>query len=69
MQDILLQRLYGQQATMNSNAVGMVSGFSPSICKAIFGGDDFSPYAIMMRAIEKYEVINPEVGSNVDVMV
>jgi hypothetical protein len=49
----------GQQDTVNSNNVGLVSGFSPSICKAIFGGDDFSPYAIMMRALEKYEVIIP----------
>jgi hypothetical protein len=49
----------GQQETVNSNNVGLVSGFSPSICKAIFGGEDFSPYAIMLRAIEKYEVVVP----------
>lgn len=49
----------GQQETVNSNNVGLVSGFSPSICKAIFGGEDFSPYAIMLRAIEKYEVVIP----------
>ena len=46
----------GSQDVINSNNVGLVSGFSPSICKAIFSGDDFSPMAIMMRAIEKYEV-------------
>jgi hypothetical protein len=50
----------GSQDTVNSNNVGLVSGFSPSICKAIFGGEDFSPYAIMLRAIEKYEVIVPQ---------
>ncbi len=49
----------GSQDTVNSDNVGLVSGFSPSICKAIFSGDDFSPYAIMMRAIEKYEIIVP----------
>lgn len=49
----------GSQDTVNSNNVGLVSGFSPSITKAIFGGEDFSPYAIMMRALEKYEVIVP----------
>jgi hypothetical protein len=49
----------GQQATVNSENVGLVSGFSPSICKAIFGGEDFSPYSIMLRAIEKYEVVIP----------
>jgi len=49
----------GSQDTVNSNNVGLVSGFSPSVCKAVFGGDDFSPYAIMLRAIEKYEVVIP----------
>lgn len=49
----------GQQATVNSENVGLVSGFSPAICKAIFGGDDFSPYGIMMRALEKYEITIP----------
>lgn len=50
----------GSQDTVNSNNVGMVSGFSPSICKAIFSAEDFSPYAIMLKAIEKYEVIIPK---------
>jgi len=49
----------GQQATVNSKNVGLVSGFSPSICKAIFGGEDFSPYGIMLKAIEKYTVRIP----------
>jgi hypothetical protein len=46
----------GQQDTVNSDNVGLVSGFSPSLCKAIFSGEDFTPYAIMQRAIEKYKV-------------
>ena len=54
-----LDGMDGQQATVNSENVGLVSGFSPSICKAIFGGEDFSPYAIMIRAIEKYKVFIP----------
>ena len=49
----------GSQDTINSENVGMVSGFSPSICKAIFSGDDFNPMAVMMRAIEKYECVVP----------
>jgi hypothetical protein len=49
----------GQQNTVNSNDIGLVSGFSPALCKAIFSGDDFTPYAIMQRAIEKYEVRIP----------
>ena len=49
----------GSPATINSKNVGLVSGFSTSILKAIFGGEDFSPKGIMMRAIEKYKVIVP----------
>ena len=49
----------GSQDTIASENIGLVSGFSPSICKAIFGGEDFSPLAIMYRAIQKYEIIDP----------
>jgi hypothetical protein len=37
----------------------MVSGFSPSLLKAILGGEDFTPVAIMMRALKKYEITIP----------
>lgn len=50
----------GQQATVNSENIGLVSGFSPAILKAIFGGTDFSPYGIMLRALEKYEIEIPK---------
>jgi len=40
--------------------VCLVSGFSPSILTAILGGEDFSPIAIMDRAISKYEVVDPK---------
>jgi len=46
-------------ATAKSQNVALVSGFSPSLLKAILGGEDFSPLAIMERAIEKYEVVDP----------
>lgn len=49
----------GSQDTIASENIGLVSGFSPSICNAIFGGEDFSPMAIMYRAIQKYEIIDP----------
>jgi hypothetical protein len=52
----------GQQATINSKDVGLVSGFSPSILKSILTGEDFSPLSIMMKSVEKYEVINPEIS-------
>jgi len=51
----------GQQATVDSSNIGMVSGFSPSILKAIFAGDDFTPTAIMLNALVKYsEIVIPE---------
>jgi len=50
----------GQQATEGMRNVGMISGFSPSILKSVLGGTDFSPIAIMLRTLEKYEVVIPE---------
>jgi len=50
----------GAQATKHSKNVGLISGFSPSILKAVLGGTDFSPVGIMKRAIEKYEVKVPK---------
>lgn len=50
----------GQQDVLNSKNVGLVSGFSPSILKAIITGEDFTPMSVMMKALEKYEVNNPE---------
>jgi hypothetical protein len=49
----------GSQDTINAKNVGLVSGFSPSVLKAIFGGHDFSPETIMMAALEKYTVETP----------
>ena len=59
----------GQQATVNSENVGLVSGFSPSILKTIFSGDRFDPYSIMMRALEKYEITVPRLGENIDIII
>lgn len=50
----------GSPATVNHKDVGLVSGFSPAILKAIFGGEDFTPKGIMLRAIEKYQVVEPQ---------
>lgn len=49
----------GSQATANAKNVAMVSGFSPSVLKAILTGEDFSPIAVMMKALEKYKVVVP----------
>jgi len=40
--------------------VALVSGFSPSVLGAVLGGTDFSPMAVLDRAIEKYEVVVPD---------
>lgn len=47
----------GSPAEADTDNIALVSGFSPSILKAIFEGTDFSPVAIMMRALEKYKDI------------
>jgi len=57
-----LEGYQGQQATKDMKNVGMVSGFSPSILKAIFGGTAFDPISIMLRAVEKYEIQTPYVN-------
>jgi hypothetical protein len=46
-------------ATSESKDVALVSGFSPALLTAILEGDDFSPLAVMNRAISKYEVVDP----------
>lgn len=48
---------YGEKR--DAKNVAMVSGFSPSVLKAILDGEDFSPEAIMYRTIAEYEVVNP----------
>jgi hypothetical protein len=54
-----LQGYAGSPDTVDAKNVGLVSGFSPSILKAVFGGEDFTPLAIMEKAIEKYVVKVP----------
>jgi hypothetical protein len=49
----------GSPATAYDPNVGLVSGFSPSVLDAVFGGEDFSPMGILNRAIEKYEITVP----------
>lgn len=50
----------GSPSTKLAKNVGLVSGFSPSILKAVFEGKDFTPLGIMMRTLEDYEVVMPE---------
>jgi hypothetical protein len=46
----------GSPATVHDNRVALVSGFSPSILKAILACKDMSPVGVMQLALEKYKV-------------
>jgi len=46
-----LDQYSGTQATNTEDGVCMVSGFSPSIMKAILGSEDFNPMSVMMEAL------------------
>jgi len=60
-----LAQYKGSPATVNMENVGLISGFSPSILKAVFEGTDFSPKAIMLRTMEKYsEIVIPDFPGN-----
>lgn len=49
----------GSPATCKMPNTALVSGFSPGVLKAILSGTDFSPRAVMLRSLEKYEVVTP----------
>ncbi len=57
----------GSPDTVRGKDVAMVSGFSTGILKAILGGEDFSPKAVMLRALDKYKVENPLFGDFADI--
>lgn len=46
----------GQPSTVKMPNTALISGFSPATLKAIFGGEDFTPRGVMLKAIEKYNV-------------
>ena len=55
-----LSQYSGSPATVAMKNVGLISGFSTAVLKAVFSGTDFSPRAIMLRALEKYnEIVVP----------
>jgi hypothetical protein len=47
---------YGTPAKCSDDSVAMVSGFSPSIMKAILNAEEFNPLSIMMEALEPIEL-------------
>ena len=47
---------YGTPAMCSDDSVAMVSGYSPSIMKAILNAEEFNPLSIMMEALEPIEL-------------
>ena len=47
---------YGTPAKCSDDSVAMVSGYSPSIMKAVLNAEEFNPLSIMMEALEPIEL-------------
>jgi hypothetical protein len=50
----------GSVETKYGSNIALVSGFSPSVLKAIFNGDDLTPEGVMKATIKKYEITIPK---------
>ena len=49
----------GQPITAKHKNVALVSGFSPSVLKAIFAAEDLTPKGVMLKTLEKYDIVIP----------
>ncbi len=47
-----LEAHFGTPAKCKDDSVAMVSGFSPSIMKAILNAEEFNPVSVMMEALK-----------------
>ena len=47
---------YGTPAQCDDDSVAMVSGFSPSIMKAVLNAEEFNPLSIMMEALKDFKI-------------
>ena len=58
----------GQQAQCSDENVAMVSGFSPSIMKAVLNAEEFNPIDVMLEALEpiKLDYTNLEHTLNIN---
>lgn len=48
-----------QPATCKDKDVCLVSGYSPAILKSVLACDELSPMAVLKRAVEKYNIVEP----------
>ena len=51
-----LEAHFGTPARCSDDSVAMVSGFSPSIMKAVLNAEDFNPVSVMMEALKDIEI-------------
>ena len=63
-------RLGNVPATSTDSNTGLVSGFSPAILTAILAGEEFTPYSLMLQAVnsERYSCITVEVKGIIDIL-
>ena len=47
---------FGTPAKCSDNSVAMVSGYSPSIMKAVLNAEEFNPISVMMEALKDIEL-------------
>ena len=47
---------FGTPAKCSDDSVAMVSGFSPSIMKAVLNAEEFNPLSVMMEALKDIEI-------------
>ena len=57
----------GTPARCSDENVAMVSGFSPSIMKAILNAEDFNPMDVMMEALNPIELDYTNLKSKLDI--
>ena len=57
----------GQQAQCSDENVAMVSGFSPSIMKAILNAEEFNPMDVMLEALKPIELDYTNLKDNLDI--
>jgi len=61
-------RHYGSPAMPSDENVGMVSGFSPAIMKAVLDCKDFTPLSIMMEALKPIELDYTNLTDELDIV-
>jgi hypothetical protein len=59
--------LEGSPARPTDDGVAMVSGFSPTIMKAVLNVEDFNPIDVMMEALEPIQLDYTNLNDKLDI--